>query len=255
MLGLALLFETPFVQADQVTLNPVADTSLIELAPNNNLGGADFFNVGTTGSGTRNRGLMLFDLAGIPAGSTILDAWMSLDMVRQPATDGEPSTMSLYRVLVPWGEGAQVPDPGSPGLGSPAQPGEATWLNRFAPNVPWSIPGGAPGVDFAVAASSSAFTYFMGDLVNFEPTPALVADLQFWLDHPHLNFGWLLMTDSETVPKTARGFASRESGAGPSLVIDFVPIPEPGTGALAALGLLCLAVTRVVLRTRGAPRP
>jgi hypothetical protein len=53
------------VRADTVSLQASADTSLMEVAPDNNLGGAAFFNAGTAGNGSRNRALMQFDLGGL----------------------------------------------------------------------------------------------------------------------------------------------------------------------------------------------
>ncbi|HEY0548473.1 MAG TPA: hypothetical protein VGF13_02660, partial [Verrucomicrobiae bacterium] len=41
------LFEPAAGVADTISLQPTADTTLIEFAPDNNLGGGDFFNAGT----------------------------------------------------------------------------------------------------------------------------------------------------------------------------------------------------------------
>ncbi len=78
--------------------------------------------------------------------------------------------------------------------------------------------------------------------MTFGSTPALVADVQWWVNHPAANFGWMLNTASEDVGKTARGFASRESGFGPTLTLDFVAVPEPGTISFVSLFLLSAAV-------------
>jgi hypothetical protein len=43
------------LRAETIALNPVADTTLIEIASEANLGGAGFFNAGTAGNGFRNR--------------------------------------------------------------------------------------------------------------------------------------------------------------------------------------------------------
>ena len=76
---------------------------------------------------------------------------------------------------------------------------------------------------------------------NFASTGNLVADVQNWLNAPAGNFGWLLESQSESTGKTARRFASREAASGrPTLVIDFTPVPEPGTTALLALGGMAL---------------
>ena len=232
--------------AETISLQPVADTTLFQIAPNNNLGGAGFFNAGTAGNGNRNRALLRFDISGsIPAGSIITSASVSMDVVRQPSSGMEISFFDLMRVLQPWGEGTRVPaEPASPGLGAPAGPGEATWNSRFAPGVPWSVPGGQAGVDFAASASGAALVQGIGDGVVFESTSEMVADIRAWLNQPTQNFGWMLMTESESTHKTARSFASRESGFGPTLTIDFTPVPEPSTIALVGISLLLAFLRR-----------
>ena len=236
---------------DTIVLHPVADTTLIEVAPDASLGGADFFNAGTAGNGNRNRALLQFSLTdSMPAGSIINDVTLSLDVVRQPSVDLQPAAFGVHRVFTSWGEGDKVPaDPGSPGQGAPATAGEATWLFRFFDSTPWAAPGGRPGVDFAPGVSSTTFVYGTGDPVVFESTAELAADAQLWLDQPAFNHGWMLMTEDESVRKSARAFASRENaGGGPSLTVDFTPVPEPAPLAIWFLGLLMLAW---VLRRKG----
>jgi hypothetical protein len=230
------LLASPRVAADTLTLQPIADTTLFSIAPDNNLGGAGFFNAGTAGNGYLNRALLRFDLTIIPSGSQIIGVSLTMDVIREPASDRQNSLFSLRRVFVPWGEGTQVPaEPNSPGLGALAVTGEATWNQRFVGGAPWTIPGGRAGTDFSAVLSSTAFVYGVGDPVEFESTPELIADLQNWADNPGANFGWLMMTESEDVRRTARGFASRESGFGPTLTVEFTPVPEPSS--LALLGL------------------
>src|SRR4051812_46972698 len=202
-----------FVRADPVILNPVADTTLIQTAPNNNLGAATFFNAGTTGMGTRNRAVLRFDVAGsIPANSLITDVQLTLTVIRQPGEFPNDSTFSLHQVLQSWGEGTKTHDgtpdqPISPGLGNPATTGDGTWNDRFfGLSSPWASPGGAPGIDFAGGASADIDMGGTGDY-TFTGQPGLISDVQYWVDHPDLNFGWMLMSDSETTRHAARAFA------------------------------------------------
>jgi hypothetical protein len=61
--GLAAPLAASFLlaaRAEVVVLTPVADTTLVEAAPTNNLGGMPFVNAGTTQTFTRNRGLFRF---------------------------------------------------------------------------------------------------------------------------------------------------------------------------------------------------
>jgi uncharacterized protein (TIGR03382 family) len=224
-----------------VSIFPVADTTLIETAPDANLGGAPFFNAGTTSTGPRNRALLRFDPAShLPAESQILSVTLTLEVVRQPSGGGTPSNFGLFRVLRAWGEGTQVPEaPNSPGLGSPAAPGESTWQHRFAPDAAWAEPGGAPGVDYAASSSSEALVYGTDRTPYvFESTPQLVSDVQGWLDGSTPNHGWMLISDAEGEPRTARSFASREDAfLAPRLLVEFQAVPEPTCVSLGAVGL------------------
>ncbi len=231
------------LSADRIRLTPSADGTLIQVAPDSNLGGANFFNAGTAGNGNANHGLIQFSLSEyIPSGSTIINAYLTMDIVRQPTMDMAITEFDLRRVLVSWGEGDKLPiEENSPGLGAPATEGDSTWQYRSVGGPAWTIPGGHIGTDFSSTASSTTTIYGLGDLVAFESTPALVSDVQYWLDNPEANFGWVLMPQDERIRKSARSFASREDGSGgPVLEIEFTPVPEPGTCALLGIGTLAL---------------
>ena len=50
------------------------------------------------------------------------------------------------------------------------------------------------------------------------------ADVQYWLDHPQSNFGWMLICQTESENFTARRFGSRENtNKSPFLTIQFIP--------------------------------
>lgn len=232
--------------AEVITLQPTADTTLFEVAPDNALGGADFFNAGTAANSSRNRALLYFDLTGlIPPGAQITSVLLSMDVVRQPRADPESSLFSLRRVLSSWGEGSTYQeDPLNPGKGGPAQAGDATWNYRSYNDTAWSTPGGEAGGDFSTEISSTTIVYGLGDLVLFENTPRLVSDVEHWVEHPELNFGWMLKTETEAQRRTARSFASRESGFGPTLSIDYVVVPEPVVLWLAGLAAVGVSLAR-----------
>lgn len=233
--------------ADVLTLTPAADTTIAEIAADNNYGGAGFFNAGTSRNGHSSRGLLRFDVASaLPSSAEIIGVSLVLDAVREPSQDPEASAFGLHRVWVPWGEGDKVPSPSGPGLGEPATAGEATWNDRFAfTSKTWSVPGGAAGVDYAAPAASELFVYGVADSpYTFASTPALVADVQDWLNRPEANFGWMLLSESEGLPATARSFGSRTSIGPPQLEVEFVIVPEPGTGVLMGLAVVVVVAGR-----------
>ena len=179
---------------------------------------------------------MQFDLTGlIPAGAIINSVALKVEVTRTPVDGDAPSNFLLHRMLAGWSEGTGNGDP--PMLGQPALPGETTRNERRAGLASRGAPGGLAGVDYAAAWSGEQFVYGL----NFSPytfasTPGLVSDVQLWLDHLELNFGWMLRTQDQTTNFSARRFASREDPfRAPILEIDFTPAPEPSTWALLAL--------------------
>jgi hypothetical protein len=145
---------------------------------------------------------------------------LTVSLVLLPTGGGANSTFDLRRVLADWGEGA-----GTGNAGTPAQPGEATWNARHYPSTLWTAPGGAISNDFATIPSASLFIADVG-IYTFTSTSNLVADVQAWLQNPSSNFGWVLMTESETTEFTARRFGSRESITNaPTLQIQFATPP------------------------------
>jgi hypothetical protein len=232
--GLALVgfftWASRVVCADTVILRPAADTTLFESSPNDNMGAWTHVAAGTTGSAgdrTRNRGLIKFDVAGqIPKSAVIQKAVLTLKVTGIPGSMGGGGSVSsnfeLRRVASSWGEGDKLGD-----RGFPADPGEATWNCRFAPAQRWSTPGAAAPADFSNVVSASQFIAGNGAYI-FDSTPALVADVQAWLNSPETNFGWILMSQAESTAKTARKFASREdTNNAPILSIEYTAPAVP----------------------------
>lgn len=204
------------------SLVPVADTCLIETAPDNNMGGATYFNAGSNMHGSRNRGLIQFDVSQIPSGSIITSAVISVSVVGTPTDGPTASVFEFHRMLRSWGEGSELPLDGA-GRGAAATTNEATWNDRFAfANAPWLNPGGEPDVDFS-SDITTATTISDENYYSF-PESQTATDVQFWLDNPGQNFGWMMKTEDESVTSSARRFGTREDPSNtPLLDVSFIP--------------------------------
>jgi hypothetical protein len=229
--GIALLLAAGVAHADVLQVAPVKDNTLYQSATGSLSNGAgEAFFSGKTQQGQIRRGLVAFDLSGIPAGAVITDVSLRLH-VSAAAPAGAPTMVGLHRVLSNWGEGTSFSDPG--GLGAPATPGDATWLHTFFDTQFWTNVGG----DFAGAASATQNVEIPGFYTW--SGAALIADVQSWLSNPGSNFGWLVK-DGEATNGSARRYDSRESqdpANRPQLTITYIPTPG-GAGVLAAAGLL-----------------
>lgn len=185
-------------------LGAVKDNTLYQDAAGglSNGQGAYLF-AGSTNLGAARRGLIAFDVAaGIPPGSKILSASLTLHMSK---TIAGSVPVALHRLEADWGEGASKA-PSEEGGGGPAAPGDATWLHRFHPGTLWTARGG----DFAPTASAVVGVGGIGPW-TWASTPALVADVQGWLDNPGSNYGWLILASQTGT--TAKRFDSRENPA------------------------------------------
>jgi len=227
-MALGLGFAT-FANADTVTINADADTTIYSDNVDNNGGGHNFGIAGFSNSGNERRLLMLFDLTGIAAGSTINQVSLDIDALRVNRGGGD---FRLYRVNRGWGEGNK-----SGNRGAAATSGEATWADARYPNLDWvnSAQGGswfAPILDQASINSTGVAT--------FDSSTAFVSSLQAMLDNPSENWGFLIRGIDNNVG--AVRFGTREGGSAARLNVDFTrAVPEPGSMSLllaAGVGLI-----------------
>lgn len=258
---LSLLVGQVALRAETTTIGAAKDDTIFQSNVNNSLGAGQAIFAGASGQTSPRRGLIQFDIAGsIPAGSTITGAQLTL-FLNQVGTGSTISpTVRLYRGSGDWGEGAagsSVNGASGVGQGFAAGEGDATWNARhFSATTPtlWNSAGGdfAPieSASLAIAGTTLNVPYAWGS------TPAMVADVQNWLNNPSSNFGWILKTDEETTPSSVRGFWSKEAsrtGQGafaPQLQVSYSAVPEPGTLIWIIGGALALG--RVRSRTAGA---
>lgn len=179
--------------------------------------------VGVTGQPGLRRPVMRFDVAAmVPPGARIVAAELSITTT-QSAFAGAVDVFG-HRLLASWGEGASVA-PGGGGSGGAAMSNDATWLHRFWPGSPWSNAGG----DFDPNVSLVVTTQPLGTASSLT-SPAMLADVQSWLDLPATNHGWLLKTN-EALPFVTRKIDSRETlnGTPPSLTVTYVTPGQTGT--------------------------
>ncbi len=133
---------------------------------------------------------------------------LQITVTRAPNSGAVDSIFDIRRLLQAWSEG------------------DVTWNSRMA-GIPWQTPGVTGATDSAAAASSSVFVSG-SDTYVFPSTTALVNDVQSWVNNPGSNAGWLLISEGEGTPKTARQFGTREDPANaPVLTIQYAVSARP----------------------------
>jgi len=236
LLGLISLFCVFAADAEIINISPSQDNTLYENAGGTlSNGSGQYLFAGTTALDSIRRGLIGFDLAAIPDGSTITNVTLQLNMSR---TISGAQTISLHAISAGWGEGASNAA-GQEGSGAPSSTGDATWIHRDYSTVSWTSAGG----DFNPTASASGSVAGVGQY-NWS-SAGLIADVQYWLDNPTQNFGWLIAGDETTIG-TAKRFDTREhptESNRPVLTVGYV-IPEPSSVMLICSGITCLFLFR-----------
>jgi len=167
----------------------------------------------------RQRGLIRFDLSGIPCGSLIQRVTLKMYMERA-ASAQLPTEVRLHRLAIAgsWAEGGSA---SFGGAGMPSEPGDVNWQERQHPGILWVTPGG----DFSPITSASATVTIERKFVTWGTTAEMAGDVAGWVNDPVSNNGWLLLGD-EVTQGTARKFSSRESltvGQRPVLLVEFAP--------------------------------
>jgi hypothetical protein len=196
------LIPTQVIAQSVIILGSQRDNTLYEdsLGSVSN-GSGEYFFSGKNSQNLSRRAVLAFEIAGnVPNGSIVTQVSLTLYLSRTSSGD---ETISLYRVLSDWGEGASNA-PGNEGSGTNAQPGDATWVHTFFDTSFWSTLGG----DFLTSSSASTV---VGDTAFYTwSSPQMANDVQSWLENPSSNFGWILL-GNENVGSTAKRFNSREN--------------------------------------------
>lgn len=224
--ALALATIVTGVAGDTLVATTVLDNTLIEDPDGAFSAGAatSFYagRVGTNGNGTLRRGVLKFDLAAIPPGSTIQSVTITLYCSKVGL--GTQFPVALKRLTATFGEGTSVAFGGG---GASSTANDATWMHRFYPGTGWATPGG----DF-VATTSAVRNVGGAGFYTWNSTPALVADVQGWIDVPATHFGWLVQ-GNETTLQSVKRFDTRESipALRPKITVVYAP-PAPLEGDL-----------------------
>ncbi len=193
-------------------------------------------------AGVVRRALLRFDLTALPFGAEIVQVQLEAFMIRVR----EPQPLALHRLTAAWSEGPA--NGGDAGVGAPAQAGDCTWSHRRWPDQPWAARGG----DYLLSASATSAVGAWPAPVVWTSTPALVDDVQRWVDDPASNHGWLLI-GAESGAQNAARLASRQNptpSARPRLRLTWrlpapdAQVPLPGWAVALMGGALAAALLR-----------
>jgi hypothetical protein len=193
----------------QTTVKLVADrdNTIYSGTPNNSNGSGGYFFAGRNGTNNNNslqRALIHFNVGNIPAGAVINSATLTL---YSDKVGGSATGIAIHKLSEDWGEGGSDAL-GTEGPGTAAQQGDATWNARFYPSTAWSTQGGTfVSTQTAVTSNVSAGTSVVVS------TPALIADVQSWVNSSATNLGWIVRASDETALNSAKRFVSRNSGS------------------------------------------
>lgn len=244
--------------ADTMMFTAVRDNTIFQTPSDSSNGQGEMFYAGRAGgSDTIRRGLLQFDVTGLPANVQVDRVTLSLMLADVAAQETADRDVSLHRLLADWGEGASDAGTGSgSGSGAPAETGDATWIYQYFDTQAWSTPGG----DFVSTASATTMVGTLADvgaIYTWETLRAgapsgLVADVEGWAAAPSTNAGWLVRLDDETTSRTVRRFDSSEFATAsrrPQLEVEYTLVPEPPAWAMLPVALL-LAATFFYARNR-----
>ena len=121
--------------AEQLELRPVADTTLFESAPGNNMGAHSHVAIGVTALGSTARGLFRFDLSSLPTNTVVESVSLTFHLQAINRPDNAGTLHAVHRVTREWFEGSK-----SGNQGAPATAGEATWNHNALPTL-WTAAG------------------------------------------------------------------------------------------------------------------
>jgi hypothetical protein len=117
----------------------------------------------------------------------------------------------LHKATADWGENTST-IASSPGVGTAAGTGDATWLKSFYNTVSWTTAGG----DFISTASASITipANTAGSVITFTGTASsnaqMLSDVRKWIMNDNQNFGWIILGDETGATNTAAMLSSKD---------------------------------------------
>ena len=203
-------------QVQVATINPVIDASIFEQNPNQGAGYGPLHS-GHSCSGYSTRALMRFLFYSIPAGSTIVSANLTLNVISVDPAGTDTGNYILHPLTFGFSETQ----------GGSATP--ANWIEAGGGFTIyyWTTPGG----DYSLDTLSSQFIPPVLGLQNFPTSNTFVSYVQSWLDDPSTNHGMILIADTSTC-NTLRSFDSWELPVPPVLEVTYILPCSTGPGAV-----------------------
>jgi hypothetical protein len=259
MVSVAVGFGTPSLRGDVITYKDgspdpflgtnylgTQDTHLLTNpgGEDQNTGARTNIEFGSGAGGFNRHALMRFNITSFAGHFTSIN---SVQLKLYATGSNGANTLQMFRLAdanTGWVEGTHT--------GNVSSPGESTWLQRVQGTTNWAGSQGASlaGTDY-VSTLLGSQAYVSG-LASGTPVTLTFADVSFistWASGS--NAGLFFRAQNEAPSSDTRIFAfSRNNGTAsmnPELIIDFVPIPEPGSLTLcgiAAAGLFRFARSR-----------
>lgn len=222
-----------------LTLQPDAtagkDTYIYSFSATTNFGTQTTIPVGNmSGSVTRVRSLLAFDVSSVPAGATLTAATLSL-FEQSVGTEigANVFTARIKRLLRNWVEA------------------EATW-NIYSIGNNWSVAGGSSGSDYS-ATDSATWTYKSPALNAFRDfaTAQILTDVSNFVSGAVSNFGWLLIGDQPPEQQGQRDTDDLSSsdhataGQRPKLAVVYSFVAQSFAGTVIPTGALTKTIKKI----------